>query len=287
VTRARTPLAGVAGVAFVAFAGQRLRRHRAHLAHRAAAAEVRADAVDDALTDPRAATDPAQPFLAVVMAAYNEAGSVGPVLGTLPATVCGLPVRPVVIDDGSSDETRAEARAAGALVGTHRHNLGQGDALRSGFALAGRLGARVVVTMDADGQHRPDELPNLVQPVLADEADYVQGSRYLGAYDDAGGARDAGIRVFTAIINGVSGAGITDCTNGYRAIRGDALGRLRLEEPRFSASEIIIESARRGLRMQEVSVHIQSREFGESKKPRRLAYPIGYLGAIVRTWRRG
>ncbi len=83
----------------------------------------------------------------------------------------------------------------------------------------------------------------------------------------------SGIRVFTTVINATSGAGITDCTNGFRAIRGDALARLQLEEPRFSAAELIIESARQGLRIREVPVHIQSRSHGESKKPRRLRLP--------------
>ena len=286
MTRARTPLAGVAGVAAVAYAGQRVRRHRAHLAHRAAAAEVRAAAVDDALADPRAAAASDRPFVAVVMAAYNEAGSVGPVLGTLPDTVSGLPVRPLVIDDGSSDDTRAEAREAGALVGTHRHNLGQGDALRTGFALAGRLGARVVVTMDADGQHDPADLPVLVGPVVAGEADYVQGSRFLGRYDDAGGARDVGIRGFTRLIAVLSHTPITDCTNGFRAVDGPSLARLQLVEDRFSAPEILIQAAGQGLRIREVPVHIRSREVGESKKPRGLGYPLGFLGAIVRSWLR-
>jgi glycosyltransferase involved in cell wall biosynthesis len=286
VTRARTPLAGVAWVAVVAYAGQRLRRHRAHLAHRAAAAEVRAAAVDDALADPRAAAPSDQPFVAVVMAAYNEAGSVGPVLATLPETVGGLAVRPVVIDDGSSDDTRAEAREAGALVGTHRHNLGQGDALRTGFALAGRIGARVVVTMDADGQHDPGDLPALVGPVVAGEVDYVQGSRFLGRYDDAGGARDLGIRGFTRLIAFLSHTPITDCTNGFRAVDGPSLARLQLVEDRFSAPEILIQAAGQGLRIREVPVHIRSREVGESKKPRGLGYPLGFLGAIVRSWAR-
>ena len=134
-----------------------------------------------------------------------------------------------------------------------RSNRGQGDALRTGFALALERKAAIVVTMDADGQHRPEDLPELLAPILADEADYVQGSRYLGEYDDAGGARDLGIRVFTRLINATSGAGITDCTNGFRAIRGESLARLRLEEPRFSAAELIMESARQGLRIREVS----------------------------------
>jgi glycosyltransferase involved in cell wall biosynthesis len=172
------------------------------------------------------------------------------------------------------------------VVATHRRNLGQGDALRTGFALAQRLDAEVVVTMDADGQHDPEQLPDLVKPVVADEADYVQGSRFLGMYDDAGGARHAGIKGFTRVINVLSHAGITDCTNGFRAIRGTGLARMRLVEDRFSAAEIIIEAAARGLRMQEVAVHIRSREVGVSRKPRGLGYPVGYLATIGRSWLR-
>jgi glycosyltransferase involved in cell wall biosynthesis len=268
--------------ALVALGGARRRRHATLVAQRSAAAEVRDDAVADVLSGEPVGDG--EPLLAIVMAAYNESGSVGPVVASLPPTVCGLRVVPVVIDDGSADDTADEARRAGALVGSHRRNLGQGDALRTGFAAAQRLRSTVVVTMDADGQHDPAELPDLVGPVVAGEADYVQGSRFLGRYDDAGGARDLGIRGFTRLITLLTRTDITDCTNGYRAIDGAALGRLRLVEDRFSASEILIQAAGRGLRIREVPVHIRSREVGESKKPRGLGYAWGYLGAIVRSW---
>jgi glycosyltransferase involved in cell wall biosynthesis len=232
------------------------------------------------------AAGPDQPFTAIVMAALDEAPSIPGVLAALPGELCGLPVRVVVVDDGSADDTAELARAAGAVVARHRRNLGQGDGLRTGFAVALALGATVVVTMDADGQHDPADLPELVKPVLVDEADYVQGSRFLGAYDDAGGARHAGIKGFTALINLLAGTAITDCTNGFRAISGAGLARMRLVEDRFSASEIILEAAARGLRMREVPVHIRSREAGTTKKPRGLAYPLGYLGAILRSWAR-
>jgi glycosyltransferase involved in cell wall biosynthesis len=255
-------------------------------ARRGETQRVRSDAVDDALAAFSAGDRDPAPTLAVVMAAYNEAGSVGPVLRSLPATVCGLPVRPLVIDDGSSDRTADEAREEGAVVASHRRNLGQGDALRTGFALAQRLEARVVVTMDADGQHDPAELADLVGPIVSGEADYVQGSRFLGRYDDAGGARDLGIRGFTRVIRLLTGTRITDCTNGYRAIDGAALPRLRLVEDRFSAPEILIQAAGQGLRIREVPVHIRTREVGTSKKPRGLGYASGFLGAIVRSWAR-
>jgi hypothetical protein len=140
--------------------------------------------------------------------------------------------------------------------------------------------------MDAERQHDPADLPTLVAPVVAGEADYVQGSRFLGRYDDAGGARDLGIRGFTRLVAFLSGAPLTDCTNGFRAVEGPSLGRLQLEENRFSAPEILIQAAGHGLRIKEVPVHIRSREVGESKKPRGLGYPLGFLGAILRSWLR-
>lgn len=226
------------------------------------------------------------PEIAIVIAAYNEEDAIAGVLEALPTELCGHGVTPIVVVDGGSDDTAGVVTRAGHVAVSHPLNRGQGDALTTGFALALERGASIVVTMDADGQHRPEELPRLIEPILSGEADYVQGSRYLGEYDDSGGVRDLGIRAFTTLINTTSGAGITDCTNGFRAIRGDALARLQLQEPRFSAAEIIMESARRDLRIREVPVHIQTRSHGESKKPRRLGYPVGYLGTIVRTWRR-
>jgi glycosyltransferase involved in cell wall biosynthesis len=245
---------------------------------------VRAKALADVDSEQR--SEFGAPEIAIVIAAYNEEDAIAGVLEALPTELCGHGVTPIVVVDGGSDDTAGVVTRAGHVAVSHQLNRGQGDALCTGFALALERGASIVVTMDADGQHRPEELPRLIEPIVRGEADYVQGSRYLGAYDDSGGARDLGIRVFTTLINTTSGAGVTDCTNGFRAIRGDALARLQLQEPRFSAAELIMESARRELRIREVPVHIQTRSHGESKKPRRLGYPVGYLGTIVRTWRR-
>lgn len=227
-----------------------------------------------------------RPSVGIVIAAFNEEQAIGGVLKDLPAEVEGYRVDPVVVVDGGTDDTEGVVRRAGYSVATHPVNRGQGDALRTGFAIALARGDEIVVTMDADGQHRPDELPSLLKPIVSGEADYVQGSRFLGEYDDAGGSREFGIKVFTSVINTLSDADITDCTNGFRAIRSDSLTRLRLEEDRFSAAEIIMESADKGLRIQEVPVHIQSRSHGESKKPRNLGYPVGYLRTVFSVWLR-
>jgi glycosyltransferase involved in cell wall biosynthesis len=222
--------------------------------------------------------------LVVVLAAFDEAETIGAVVRALPREVEGHRVEALVVDDGSSDETARVAAEAGALVVRHVVNRGQGAALRTGFSYANRRGADLVVTMDADGQHRPEDLPALVRPIVEGDADYVQGSRFLGAYDDAGSPRDLGIRVLNLVVNAASRAGITDCANGFRAVRVDRLSELMLFEDRFSASEILIEAARRGLRILEVPVHVRARSHGESKKPRHLGYPLGFLRVVLRVW---
>jgi hypothetical protein len=220
----------------------------------------------------------------IVIPAYNEADTVGDVLASLPETVRDHAVRPVVVSDGSDDRTRRVAESYDAIVVEHPLNQGQGGALKTGFEIARQHGTDVVVTMDADGQHPIDQLEALVSPILDDEADYVMGSRYRGR-DRSGNSmtRRSGIRAFTWLINRLTKSEITDCTNGFRAIRGSALGDLTLTEERFSAPELIIEARKNGLRIREVPVTIHEREAGETKKPG-LGYAVGLARTIVVTW---
>ncbi len=222
----------------------------------------------------------------VVIPAYNEAESIVPVVESLPETVDGYEVVPLVVSDGSTDGTAARAAETRALVAEHRINQGQGGALRTGFEIALTHDADVVVTLDADGQHPADRIGDLIDPIDRDRADYVVGSRYLGEdRTDNGAARRSGIRVFTAIINLISNADVTDCTNGFRAIRGDRLPELTLTEQRFSAPELLIEARKKGLRIAEIPVEVEERAVGESKKPK-VGYAVGLTRTILVTWLR-
>lgn len=222
----------------------------------------------------------------VVVPAYNEAESVRDVVASIPDAVHGYAVHALVVSDGSTDGTARRAEAAGATVVEHPRNQGQGGALKTGFEIARRHGADIVVTMDADGQHPADQLDRLVAPIRADEADYVVGSRYVGTDESGNGlARQTGIRAFTRIINVMTKAGITDCTNGFRAIRGSKLDDLTLTEERFSAPELVIEARKNGLRIREIPIAVTRREDGETKKPK-LGYAIGLFRTIVTTWAR-
>jgi hypothetical protein len=222
----------------------------------------------------------------VVVPAYNEETAIAGVLRNMPAEVLGYAVQPVVIVDGASDRTEEIVRRENYLVATHLMNRGQGDALRTGFEIALEEGADIVMTMDADGQHRVEDMEKLVQPLERGEADYVMGSRFLGEYEERGSFRHSGIVFFTILINTLARVRITDCTNGFRAIRADGLRRLELHEDRFSAPELIMEAAKRGLRILEVPVTIAQRASGQSKKPARLGYPLGFLRTIVQVWLR-
>jgi hypothetical protein len=229
---------------------------------------------------------PDDPTVFVVVPAYNEASSIGSVVASIPETVHGYAVRTLVVSDGSTDDTVRVVEGTDATVVDHPRNQGQGGALKTGFEIARQQGADVVVTMDADGQHPADQLDRLIAPIHADEADYVVGSRYTGTDNSGNGVtRQSGIRVFTAVINLMTKADITDCTNGFRAIRGSKLDDLTLTEERFSAPELIIEARKKGLRIQEIPVSIAEREAGETKKPK-LGYAFGLFRTILTTWAR-
>lgn len=226
----------------------------------------------------------------VVIPAYNEVESLPGVLAEVPKTVAGLPTRVIVVDDASRDGTRRVAMANGAHVVTHPVNGGQGSALQTGYLIAERLGVEVVVTLDADGQHVPAEMERLVGPIIADEADFVVGSRRAGTYErEAGGdsmARNVGIGVFTRLINVLGGTHVTDVANGYRAIRADRLAEIVFTEDQFHNPELLLGAARAGLRIREVPVTIRVRSAGTSKKGGTLRYGYGFLRVIFRSWLR-
>ena len=234
----------------------------------------------------RAATLPEGRRLAVVLPAYNEASNIGPVLRSLPRQLGDLAVVPIVVSDGSTDRTASEAREAGALVTELPINRGGGLALRVGYELALQLDAEIVVAMDADGQHLASELPTMIAPILADEADYVNGSRLLGAFEKESTIRHIGVHVFSRIVTVLTGRRITDPSSGYRAARAGLLERLVLEQDRFWTSEILIEALRQRARVVEVPVTIVARASGTSKKPKSLRYGWNFSKVIIQTWLR-
>jgi Glycosyl transferase family 2 len=224
--------------------------------------------------------------IAILIPAYDEADNLGRVLEQVPSEVCGVPTAVLVVDDGSRDGTDRVARSHGAVVARHVVNRGGGAALRTGYRLLSDAGAQIVVTIDADGQHLPEEMPCLVQPVLDGEVAVAHGSRVLGKAEPNHPAREAGIVFFNRLVSLVTRTHVTDCSNGYRAVRADVLPTLVLRQEQFHTSEFMIEAIKRGIPAKEVPVTVVNRLSGHSKKPAVVRYGMGFANAIVRTWLR-
>jgi hypothetical protein len=222
----------------------------------------------------------------VCIPAFDEADNLPDVISHVPAMVGGLPTRVLVIDDGSRDATAAVATRCGAQVVSHPVNSGQGAALQTGYLVAERLGVDVVVTLDADGQHDPAEIGRLVGPIVDGTADFVVGSRRMGAHESESRTRDAGITLYTRLINLLGGTDVTDIANGYRAIRASRLSEIAFTEDQFHNPELLLGAARAGLRVVDVPVTIRRRASGTSKKGTNLRYGLGFLRVIVKTWLR-
>ena len=147
-------------------------------------------------------------------------------------------------------------------------------------------GAQIVVTLDADGQHRPDEMARLVEPVLSGEVAVAHGSRVLGEAEPNHFARELGIVFFNRVVSFITRTKVSDCSNGYRAVRADVLPQLVLRQEQFHTSEFMIEAIKRGIPAKEVPVTVDRRLHGHSKKPAVVRYGVGFANAIVRTWLR-
>lgn len=224
--------------------------------------------------------------IAILVPAYNEAENIGHVLELMPAEVRGVRTEVLVVDDGSRDGTGDVAAEHGALVARHVTNRGGGAALRTGYRLMVESGALIVVTLDADGQHLPSEMPRLVEPVLDGEVDVAHGSRVLGHADRNHFARELGIVFFNRLVSFITRTHVTDCSNGYRAVRTTVLPQLVLRQEQFHTSEFMIEAIKRGIPAKEVPITVEQRLHGHSKKPAVMRYGIGFANAIVRTWLR-
>ena len=226
----------------------------------------------------------ALPPVAIVIAAYNEEGVVGSVVDALPNTLCGLGTMPIVVSDGSKDGTVEEANAHGALVCDVPVNRGQGAALRLGYRLAREGGAQYIITTDADGQYNPAEMDAVLRPVVDGRADFVTGSRKLGSQETNDPVRRLGTWVFAVTISLLTGQRITDSSFGLRAMRAEVTGAVRLEQPQYQSSELLIAVLTHGFRVAEVPATIHKRKVGESKKGHNAIYGLKYAGVVLGTW---
>jgi glycosyltransferase involved in cell wall biosynthesis len=201
----------------------------------------------------------------VIVPAYNEEKSLEGVLRSLRSEAPDFDI--VVVNDGSKDGTaRAARRVASVKVIDLPENIGIGGAVQTGFLYSLSHTHEIAVQVDGDGQHKPSEIPKILAPLLADEADVVIGSRFTGKAEFRGSLfRRAGIRFFQMINAFLLGQRITDSTSGFRAYNRKAIDILGQSYPDdYPEPEAIYILKRKGLRVREVPVEMNSRAAGRS-----------------------
>ena len=202
----------------------------------------------------------------VVIPAYNEARTISQVISQVKSQ--GLEV--VVIDDGSADQTGSLARQAGAKVLTHLINLGQGAALQTGILFALNQEADIIVTFDADGQLRPEEISRLTEPLLLGRLDVVLGSRFLGpGRQSVPFFRQWVLKLAVAVTRAYTGLKITDTHNGFRALARPAAEVIAITQNGMAhASEIIEQIKKHRLKFMEVpvTVHYTAHSLAKGQK---------------------
>ncbi len=167
--------------------------------------------------------------VAIIIPAFNEAGKIGAVLGAMPERVLDHDLVVCVVDDGSNDGTGEDARAAGAHVIRQPVNIGKGCALRRGMSEVLPLEPEAVVWMDSDGQHRPEDIPKLVGPVVDGSADMVVGSRYLIPVSNRAPLNRRLVRMAAiAAIRRITGLETTDPFSGFRCFSPRTIDAMHL-----------------------------------------------------------
>jgi glycosyltransferase involved in cell wall biosynthesis len=224
--------------------------------------------------------------LTVVIAAYNEADNIGPVLDAMPPQVYGLDVSVLVVVDGGDDGTEEVVRSRGAYACVAPVNRGQGAALRLGYRMALDHGARYLATTDADGQYDAGELAGLVQPLVDDEADLVTGSRRLGSSRVGDRVRTAGVVVFASLITVLTRQRVTDPAFGLRAMKAEVPAALTLEQSQYQAAELLVAAILAGYRVAERPGVMRPRTSGATKKGSNLRYGYRYARVVLATWLR-
>lgn len=205
-------------------------------------------------------------MLIAIIPAYNEATRVGNVITAVQKYVDAV----IVVDDGSTDDTGAVGRAAGALVVRHGENSGAGAATMTGIEAARRMGATSVVTLDADEQHDPTDIPRLLEPVLQDTADIVFANRFGRRPDRKPNRIPAIRRIFNGLGNVVTlvatGKWVQDSQSGYKVIGPRALKQIDLRMRGFEfCTEIIREAAQHNWRIAQVPAKVMYSEYTLAK----------------------
>jgi len=198
--------------------------------------------------------------------AHNEEASIGEVIRRIPKSLDGCRVKILVVDDGSTDRTAAVAKENRAdyvlSLGARR---GLAKAFAAGLNKALEQGAGIVVSIDADGQYDPEQIPQLIEPIVAGNADLVLGSRFAGWIEEMPIGKRIGNRIATKLTSHLAGTSISDAQTGFRAFSREAVMKLNILGEYTYVQESLIQAARKNLRIWEIPVNFRKRVHGDSR----------------------
>lgn len=219
-------------------------------------------------------------MIIAALPAYNEEIAIGSVILRAKHHVDKV----VVIDDGSSDATALVAELAGAEVVRHESNKGYGGSLQSCFNMAKELDCNILVILDADGQHNPDEIPSLIAPIMDGEADVTIGSRFVdeeGISSDIPAYRKVGMKILNTATNAGNGTTVSDSQSGFRAYSKKAIHAIKINNRGMGAgSEILMQTKTNNLVIAEVPIECRyDVENASSEHP--LKHGVGVLMSII------
>jgi len=204
-------------------------------------------------------------LLSVIIPVYNEELTISNIIDRVKVVMqqTGLKNEIIVVDDHSYDKSLQQANKRSVKLYTLKQHLGKGYALRAGFAKAK---GNVIVTIDSDGSHLPEELPEVLAPLLQDQADLVIGSRYLNHKRAATRRLNAfGVRLFNYLIQLLTGVATTDSQSGYRAVKQEVLKSQKLKSGEYEIeSEMLVKTAKKKFRITEVPISFEQRTYGRS-----------------------
>jgi len=204
-------------------------------------------------------------LLSIIIPVYNEELTIGNVIDRTKAAIQDTRLKNeiIVVDDKSFDKSLEAAKKRSAKIYTLKEHLGKGYALRAGFAKAK---GDIIITIDSDGSHKPEELPEVLGPVLQDKADLVIGSRYLNHKKVAARKLNAfGVQIFNNFIRLLTGVAITDSQSGYRAMKRQVLKSQNLKSGEYEIeSEMLVKTAKKKFRIAEVPISFEQRTYGRS-----------------------
>ena len=185
--------------------------------------------------------------------AYNEEKNIASIIVKLKK----ISSRIIICNDGSTDSTGLIAKELGAIVINHQKNQGYGAAIKSIFLKSKEIGTKVLVTLDADGQHDVNEIDKLLKPITDDKCDIVIGSRFLSETENVPSHRKLGINVITKLTNASIKKNLTDSQSGFRAYNKKVIEQVQLSDSGMGVStEILIKASSKEFRIAEVPITI-------------------------------